>query len=151
LQATTNSVSKGGRGHSSCGGPRFVIYVSFSCVKDTFFDALFAVIARRFAIAPLLTVPRDVDVVSRTDGKSEFIFLLNNSRVPFVIELPKSFKELLSNSSVAESLTLPALEVCDSGASAEGVKATGKPLRRGGHSKEYGGEMILALAALAFS
>jgi beta-galactosidase GanA len=52
-----------------------------------------------------------VDVVSRTDGKSEFIFLLNNSRVPFVIELPKSFKELLSNSSVAESLTLPALEV----------------------------------------
>jgi beta-galactosidase len=92
-------------------GRGFVIYVSFSCVKDTFFDALFAVIARRFAIAPLLTVPRDVDVVSRTDGKSEFIFLLNNSRVPFVIELPKSFKELLSNSSVAESLTLPALEV----------------------------------------
>jgi beta-galactosidase len=92
-------------------GRGFVVYVSFNCQKDRFFDALFAAIARRFAIAPMLAAPREVDVVSRTDGKSEFIFLLNNSRVPFAIALPQLFNELLSNSSVSGSFTLPALEV----------------------------------------
>jgi beta-galactosidase len=89
----------------------FVVYVSFNCMKDEFFDALFAAIARRFAIAPMLAAPREVDVVSRTDGETQFIFLLNNSRTPFAIELPQAFNELLSNSSVSGSFTLLALEV----------------------------------------
>jgi len=92
-------------------GLGFVVFVSFSCRQEAFFDALFAAIARRFSILPLLAVPKEVDVVSRTNGKSEFIFLLNNSHMPVEIEILQPFTELLTNVSVDKHLSLEALQV----------------------------------------
>ena len=92
-------------------GRGFVVFVSFTCREDAFFDALFAAIARRFSILPLLAAPNGVDCVSRTDGHSEFIFLLNNTREPAEIELPQPLPELLANAPAAKRLKLAGLQV----------------------------------------
>lgn len=92
-------------------GRGFVVFVSFSCRQDAFFDALFVAIAHRFAISSLLAAPKDVDVVSRTDGRSEFLFLLNNSREPALIALPQPCIELLTGAAVEGQLRLAPLQV----------------------------------------
>jgi beta-galactosidase len=92
-------------------GRGFVVYVSFTCRQDAFFDALFASLARRFSIAPLVAAPNGVDVVSRTAGQSEYIFLLNNTQQPAVVDLPQSMTELLTNSRTGKRLNLAPLQL----------------------------------------
>lgn len=92
-------------------GRGFVVYVSFSCRDDGFFDALFAVLAQRFAIRPLLAVPQGVDVVSRTSGRNEYVFLLNDTPKPMRIALPESATELLTGRSVKDELQLDPVQL----------------------------------------
>ena len=92
-------------------GRGFIVFVSFNCHDSTFFDALFALIARRFAISPLLAAPRDVDVVSRTVGKTNYIFLINDARKAVEIVLPQQYSELLTGRTVSGQFNLDALQV----------------------------------------
>jgi beta-galactosidase len=92
-------------------GHGFVVYVSFTSRQDAFFDALFATLARKFSIVPLIAAPNGVDVVSRAAGQSEYIFLLNNTQQPCVIDLPQSLPELLTNSRTGKRLSLAPLQL----------------------------------------
>ena len=92
-------------------GRGFVVYVSFSCRQDSFFDALFATLAQRFAILPILSAPKGVDVVSRTAGNSEYIFLLNNTRHPAQIDIPLPLTELLTSTLSGKRLSLAPLQI----------------------------------------
>jgi len=92
-------------------GRGFVVYLSFACADDAFFDALFAALGRRFDIAPLIAAPAAVDVVSRVRGAIEYVFLINNTRQPIGMPLSGSPRELLSGTTPAGHLTLGALQV----------------------------------------
>lgn len=92
-------------------GRGFVVYVSFSCRQDAFFDALFALLAQRFAILPILPAPKGVDVVSRTAGSSKYIFLLNNTWQAAEIDLPHPMTELLSGAFSGKGLSLAPLQI----------------------------------------
>jgi beta-galactosidase len=92
-------------------GRGYVIYVSFTCKDDAFFDDLFSLVAQRFDIQPLLKVPRGVDVVSRHTGSTEYIFLINNTTETADVQVPQGARKLLPRGDASQNLRLGALDV----------------------------------------
>ncbi|HEY4358570.1 MAG TPA: beta-galactosidase [Acidobacteriaceae bacterium] len=92
-------------------GRGFVVYVSFTCKDDLFFDELFTHLGQRFHIQPLLDVPKGVDVVSRTNSSSEYLFLLNNTTQSLEVPLPAGMRSLLPVGGNARKIRLDALDV----------------------------------------
>lgn len=92
-------------------GRGIVVFVSFTAPQPALLAVLFKTIANRFKFEPLCDVPKDVDVVSRTDGHSEFLFLMNNSWDKREIVVPSACTELLSGTRVDKHFALEALGV----------------------------------------
>ena len=92
-------------------GRGFVVYVSFTCRDDHFFDELFTCLGRRFHIQPLLEAPQGVDVVSRRNGSTEYLFLLNNTTQAVVVSVPAGMRSLLPAGEHRQNVRLGALDV----------------------------------------
>lgn len=92
-------------------GKGVVVFVSCSSRDDAFFDALFASIGHRLAIHPILTAPEGIDVVSRTDESTEYVFLINNTMQSATVPMPEPWLELLTNRKAQGSLILEPLQL----------------------------------------
>jgi len=60
----------------------YVVYVGSDYGDIGFYEAWAEILISKFAIQPILNVPKGVDVLSRFKGNKEFIFLLNYTSQP---------------------------------------------------------------------
>ena len=92
-------------------GKGYVVYIASITTDRIFYDELFKMLGKRFKIAPLISVPDGVEVVSRTKSDTDYYFVMNLEAKTKVIHLPKSMRELISNRPTGSTIELSAFEV----------------------------------------
>ena len=88
-------------------GKGFVVYVAAEVEGQDFYDTLFAELAERFHIPPLLPAGREVEVVSRRKGDYDYYFLLNLVGEAQTVRTPENSFELVSGQNIAAKISLP--------------------------------------------
>lgn len=86
------------------------VYLSCVPVGDGLIPVFRAVLASA-GLPARETASHDVEVVTRTDGSTDFSFVLNHGRASVTVAAPDGARDLLTDASTAESVTLPAFAV----------------------------------------
>ncbi len=89
-----------------------VVHVAFTCHDPLFHERLFTAVGRLAEIVPLLVVPHGVEVATRTVGDKIVYFLLNLTVDAKEVCLPSTMRNLVDETLVDQTLTLPPLGVC---------------------------------------
>jgi beta-galactosidase len=88
-----------------------VVYVGTDCNNVSFYEEIIGIVNQTLAIEPILRVPAGMEVVSRSTPDSEYIFVLNYTRLPQTIILPERLNELISNLECSGNYTVEPLGV----------------------------------------
>jgi beta-galactosidase len=81
-------------------------YVGTVVKEDAFYDALIAAALKRGRVAAVVKPPPGVEASIRQGKGRKLLFLVNHTEEPQTVHVPAGKKELLSETTTAESLTL---------------------------------------------
>ncbi len=76
-------------------------------MEQAFLDDFYQGLREELAIAPVLSAPKGVEVVSRCDGENEFVFALNVSAVPKELFIGQGGRDISTGKPVSGIVTLP--------------------------------------------
>lgn len=93
-------------------GKGWVFYVGVDSNDSDFYDVIARAIAGTIDIKPIVDAPRDVEVITRSDGKTAYVFLLNMAETDHgEIALPQAMDDVLGGQSAIEKIALGPLAV----------------------------------------
>ena len=87
-----------------------VVYVGTDSGNPDFYTHLAKLLAAKFDIKPILEVPDGVDVMSRKKDNMEYIFVINYTNLPQIVNLPTEMKEHISNKLLKGKIVLEPLD-----------------------------------------
>jgi beta-galactosidase len=83
-------------------------YVSAALDDESLEDVL-RLVLESAGLPVRATTDRDVEIVTRTDGETDYIFVLNHGLQPTSVTAPSGAHEILTDTAVGDRLDLPAL------------------------------------------
>lgn len=92
-------------------GKGYIVYAGADCADVTYYETIAQLIAERFDIRPIIDAPKYCEVVSRTNGKKEYVFVINLIDKELSYPLPEEMKELVEDTTESGKVKIDALGV----------------------------------------
>lgn len=92
-------------------GRGYVVYAGADCADVDYYETIAQLIADRFHIKPILDAPRYCEVVSRTNGNKEYVFVINLIDKELSFDLPQELKNLVEEKKESGNVKIDPLGV----------------------------------------